>query len=40
MISVKINIKLLKKLKDKTKKILKKNKVDLEAFTYLRDNYK
>jgi hypothetical protein len=39
MISVKINIKLLKKIKDKFKLKLK-NKPDMEAFTYMRDNYK
>ena len=37
MISVKINIKLLKKIKEKCKF---KNKPDMEAFTYMRDNYK
>jgi hypothetical protein len=39
MISVKINIKLLKKIKEKCKFKLK-NKPDMEAFTYMRDNYK
>ena len=36
MISVKINIKLFKKIKEKCKF----NKPDMEAFTYMRDNYK
>lgn len=40
MISVKINIKLLKKIKGKNKIKFGKNKADMEAFTYMRDNYK